>query len=35
MSTYTMGGLVACVRVGTMGEVGSNFCHFCAYVLLE
>ena len=35
MSTYAMGGLVACVRVRTMGERGSNFCHFGAYVLIE
>ena len=27
------GGLVACVRVRTMG--GSNFCHFGAHVLTE
>ena len=30
-----MGGLVACVRVRTMGEGGSNFCNFGAYVLIE
>ena len=29
------GRLVACVRVRTMGEGGSNFCHFGAYVLSE
>ena len=28
-------GLAACVRVHTMGEGGSNFCHFGAYVLIE
>ena len=33
MSTYAIGGLVACVRVRTMG--GSNFCNFGAYVLIE
>ena len=35
MSTYAIGGLVACVSVRTMGEGGSNFCHFGAYVLIE
>ena len=36
MSTYALGGgLVACVHVRTMGERGSNFCHFGAYVLIE
>ena len=29
------GGLIACVRVRTMGEERSNFCHFGAYVLIE
>ena len=28
-------GLAACVRVRTMGEAGSNFCHFDACVLIE
>ena len=28
-------GLVACVRVRTMGVGGSNCCHFGAYVLTE
>ena len=37
MSTCAMGGggLVACVRMRTMGEGRSNFCHFGAYVLIE
>ena len=35
MSTYAIGGLVACVRVRTMGEVEQNFCHFGACVLIE
>ena len=34
MSTYAIGGLVACVRVYN-GVGGSNFCHFGAYVLIE
>ena len=29
------GGLVACARVRTMGEGGTNFCHVGAYVLIE
>ena len=35
MSSYAIGGLVACVRVRTMGERGSKNCHFGAYVLIE
>ena len=35
MSTYALRGLVACVRVRTMGEWGSDFCDFGAYVLIE
>ena len=35
MSMYAIGGLEACVRVRTMGEGGSNFCHFGACVLIE
>ena len=37
MSTYAMGGggLVACVRVDTMGEGGQIFCRVGAYVLIE
>ena len=29
------GGVVASVRVRRMGEWGSNFCYFGAYVLIE
>ena len=36
VSTYAMGGgLLACVRVRTMGRGRSNFCYFGAYVLIE
>ena len=34
MSTYAMGGLVACVRVCTVGGI-KVLCHFGAYVLIE
>ena len=35
MSTYAIWGLVACVRVRTMGEGGQIFVIFGAYVLIE
>ena len=34
-STYTMGEDQASLHVRTMGEGGSNFCHFGALVLIE
>ena len=34
MGTYATKGVVASVHLRTMGVGGSNFCYFCACVLI-